>query len=58
MLSFTVVEDFRMLIQPYISAEMIGEDGGGSCSCRTLNSIALTVQCQFHSCETKLLLSA
>ena len=47
-----------MLIQPYISAEMIGEDGGGSCSCRTLNSIALTVQRQFHSCETKLLLSA
>lgn len=54
MLSFIVVEDFRMLIQPCISAEMIGEDGSG----RILNSIALTVQRQFHSGKTKLLLSA
>lgn len=58
MLSFIVVEDFWVLIQPYVSAEMIGEDGSGSCRGRILNSIALTVQRQFHSCKTKLLLSA
>lgn len=57
MLSFIVVEDFRMLIQPNYLLKLIRKDGNGSCSGRILNSTALTVR-QFRSCETKLLLSA
>lgn len=58
MLSFIVVEDFRMLIQPYVSAEMIGEDGSGSCSGRIPNLHSTDCTTSIPFLQTKLLLSA